>query len=223
MRILLIEDDERLAASLIDSLREQGLFVEHATSEGEVRAYLETHSPTDAVVMDRLLGSFDAKALLPLIRNKRPSASVLVLSAINTPNERTELLDLGADDYIGKPFATHELIARLRATARRISKQTMQHVKVGNVILDLIGHTMSVGGEVVVLPSKEFTVLRALSQQMGRVWSKNELLDFVWGQNSEAETNVVEATITNLRRRLSAASASIAIRNMRNAGYWIEE
>lgn len=223
MRILLIEDDERLASGLVEALREQGLFVEHVTSEAEVRSYLETHAPTDAVVMDRLLGSFDAKALLPLLRNKRPSASILVLSAINTPNERTELLDLGADDYIGKPFATHELIARLRAAARRISKPSLQHVKVGNVILDLIGHTISVDGDVVVLPSKEFTVLRALCQQMGRVWSKNELLDFVWGQNSEAETNVVEATITNLRRRLANAGANVSIRNMRNAGYWLEE
>lgn len=223
MKLLLVEDDTKLAEHLVTNLREHGFFVTHVPDQMGLEAFLGNPSRIDIVVLDRLLGTFDSKMLLPKIRERWPQAPILVLSAISTPNERTDLLNLGADDYLSKPFSTQELVARIRATLRRTSAPASTYISIGNMIVDSVKRIVSVGDKHTTLPTKEFLLLRTLTQEAGRVWSKNELLDYVWGHASNVETNVVEATIANLRKKLSEVGAGVSIRNMRNAGYWIEE
>jgi DNA-binding response OmpR family regulator len=222
MKCLLIEDDARLAGHLISSLRDQGFIVTHAWNRHNIFKILSESSVFDIVILDRMLGTLDAKEFVSEIKRKWPTAPILVLSAISTPNERTDLLDMGADDYIGKPFSTNELIARLRALVRRNHPPSANFIKIGNLVIDFMKRIVSIGDTAENLPAKEFLLLRALSQEVGRVWSKTDLLDYVWGHNVNVDSNVVEATVTNLRKRLAAIGAHVQIKNMRNVGYWIE-
>lgn len=222
MKCLLIEDDARLAGHLISRLRDHGIVVAHAWNPAELSRILQENNMFELVILDRMLGQVDAKEFLPEIKRKWEMVPIMILSAISTPNERTELIDMGADDYLGKPFSTNELIARLRALVRRKNPGVTNFLKVGNLMIDFVQRIVSVGETNENLPAKEFLLLRALSQEVGRVWSKTDLLDYVWGQNANVDTNVVEATVTNLRKRLSAIGADLQIKNMRNVGYWIE-
>lgn len=223
MKVLLVEDDSRLVGHLIPSLKDHGFVVNHVHNLEGLGSALQESGLVDVVILDRMLGSSDSKNSLSQIRERWPNASIVVLSAISTPNERTDLLNMGADDYLGKPFSTSELIARIRALLRRIAVPVGNYVQMSNLVIDLVQRTIAVEGTAEVLPAKEFLLLRALSQKPGRIWSKSDLLDYVWGQAADVGTNVVEATITNLRKKLFDLQANVAIKNMRNSGYWIEE
>lgn len=223
MKLLLVEDDTKLAEHLCESLKDHGFLVTHIASQSELNEALQAPLKIDFILLDRLLGTFDTKNQIPAIRKKWPAVPLIVLSAISTPNERTDLLDLGVDDYVGKPFATHELVARVRALLRRSSVPVGNYLRVGNLIIDSIKHVVSVGDKAEMLPTREFALLRTLAQDPSRIWSKDELLDYVWGQSSSVDTNVVESTVTNVRKKLHDLGANAVIRNMRNAGYWIAQ
>lgn len=221
MKLLLIEDDLKLADHLADSLLSQGFAVTTVSDREALLTSLQSPFVPEVIVMDRIISGFDSKHILPQMRTRWSSTPILVLSAISTPNERTELLNLGADDYLGKPFATHELIARIRVQLRRGHQTSSNFIQIGNVVIDLLARVVSVGGRSINLPAKEFALLRTLAASPSRIWSKDDLLDYVWGQNQTVDTNVVESTVANLRKRLTQIGASVAIRNLRNAGYWI--
>ena len=177
----------------------------------------------ELILLDRLLNQFDSIELLPEIKRVFPGARILILSAINTAAEKADALDRGADDYLGKPFSVSELMARLRALARRPTLAPAPgYLRAGNVVLDTMSRVAIIGSRKISLPNKEFMVLRALIQKPGQVFKKGVLFEQVWDSSTELETNVVEATITNLRRKLEDAAADVKIKNMRNAGYWIE-
>jgi DNA-binding response OmpR family regulator len=222
MKLLLVEDDVKLVELLSGNLKEQGFLVSYAVAINQLFDFFNSDINFDIIVLDRLLQSIDTRDLIGQIKKKWPQAPILVLSAISTPNEKAELLNKGVDDYMGKPFSTQELIARIKALLRRTQQQPSTYVQIGNLVLDTITRTITVDGKADVLPTKEFLLLRVLSQDHKRIWSKTELLDYVWGQSSELETNVVESTMANLRKRIVDLKANITIRNMRNAGYWIE-
>ena len=222
MKLLLVEDDIKLVELLSGNLKEQGFLVSYAVALNQLLDFFNSDINFDIIVLDRLLQSIDTRDLIGQIKKKWPMAPILILSAISTPNEKAELLNKGVDDYMGKPFSTQELIARIKALLRRYQQQPSTYVQIGNLVLDTISRTITVEGKSDVLPAKEFLLLRVLSQDHKRIWSKTELLDYVWGQSSELETNVVESTMANLRKRITDLKANITIRNMRNAGYWIE-
>lgn len=219
---LLIEDDLRLGEHLQSTLRGEGLAIQWVSTVRGIEETLQNEERFDVIILDRLIGEVDTKDWLPRMKAAWPSAMVLVLSAINTPSERTELINGGADDYVGKPFSTEEVLARVRALGRRRGAPASQYLKLGNTVVDQIKRLVSVNDASVQLPAKEFLLLRALVREPGRVWSKDMLLDTVWGSSLETETNVVEATVTHLRKRLTDLGSELRIRNMRNAGYWIE-
>lgn len=223
MKVLLLEDDIKLAQFLVTSLSEVNYQVEHASTLPEFQDLVNSTDDIGVLIMDRLIGNEDSKTLLPKIRALRPSTPIIMLSAISTPNEKTDLLNLGVDDYMGKPFATQEFIARIRALLRRSQVSTQSHLRVGNLMIDSTKRTISVDSKTDLLPSKEFLLLHTLSQQKGRVWSKYDLLESIWGQTADIETNVVEATIANIRKRLHDMGALVSIKNSRNVGYWIED
>lgn len=221
MKLLLIEDDAKLAEHLGQNLKEHGFVVKPVGAVVDLKEVLTSSTPYEFILMDRLLGATDSKVFLPDIKKKWPMAPIIVLSAISTPNERTDLINLGADDYLGKPFSTQELIARMRSLLRRSANPVGNFLQVDDLVVDLIRRVISVGDRAENLPTREFALLRTLAQDPARVWSKDELLDYVWGHNANVDTNVVESTIANVRRKLSEIGASVTIRNMRNAGYWI--
>lgn len=221
MKLLLIEDDFKMASHLDESLKEHGILVTIISSREDIETVLTSPMKVDFIIMDRLISGVDSKSYLQKIKTKWDGIPLIVVSAINTPNERTDLLNLGADDYIGKPFSTQELIARIKALLRRYAKPTGNYIQIGNLIIDSIKRVISVAEKSENIPAKEFALLRTLAQDPSKIWSKDELLDYVWGQASVVETNVVESTVTNLRKKLDALGANISIKNLRNTGYWI--
>lgn len=223
MRILLAEDDAKLRTHLTNTLYQQGISVAAVSTQSELEAATRGNVIFDAFIIDRLLGSFDTKYLLPKLRENHRKTPVLILSAINTPNERTDLIELGADDYMGKPFSTRELLARIRALQRRSSRSSSEYLMIGNTVVDTVRRFVSVNGKTEALPAKEFLLLKTLSEEPGKIWSRIDLLECVWNNCATAATNVVESTVTNLRRKMQHLGSDLKIKNMRNTGYWIED
>jgi len=219
-RILIVEDESKLSAHLDGLLKAETFSTFTCSTYRELEMLFEMPLQRyDLIVLDRLLQGQDSAQLLGTIKTKMPEAKILVLSAVNTPAEKAALLDKGADDYVAKPFAGEELVARVRALLRR----SVKSVALGNVTLDLEGRSMSIGGQSSALTNKEFVLLRTLMTSPGKVFSKAHLHEKVWGMTADVESNVVEATINKLRRRFKEAEASPQIKNQRNTGYWIEE
>lgn len=219
-RVLLAEDDLKLAPLIARSLENEGFSVVSASSAEELDSALDSDS-FSVLILDRLLGPVDTKALLPSLRQRLPQLPVLVISTINTPLERAEIINDGADDYLGKPFLTEELLARVRSLSRRSPEATGRR-RIGNAVLDLTNRCLSQGQKSESLPAREFMMLKTLSESQGRVLSRPELLELVWGNINHSETNLVEATVTNLRKRISVMDCGFQIKNQRNIGYWIE-
>jgi Response regulators consisting of a CheY-like receiver domain and a winged-helix DNA-binding domain len=222
-KILLIEDDTRLTEHISKLLQTEGMNLTAVSTETELESTLAGKEVFQVILMDRLLGNFDMKSKVSDVKRKWSQTPILVLSAINTPIERADLLNLGVDDYMGKPFLSQELLARVKALSRRFSVVPQNYRQMGNTVMDLSKRILSVEDRSEALPPKEFLLFKLLSDDMGRVINRGELLDAVWGNNSATETNVVEATVTNLRKRLQHLGSDLEIKNMRNAGYWLEE
>lgn len=222
--LLLVEDEVKLANSIGENLKTEGYFVDFCTRYEEILPRLkEKADPPDVLVMDRLLFGRDSIDLLEKIRQDFPLLGILVLSAIGSATEKAAVIDRGADDYLAKPFAFMELSARVRALERRSKRsRTSSHISVGNLIMDWQNRTLAVGGRKVLLTNKEFLVLRLLANQPGRIYSKINILEIVWEVNAESESNVVEATVNSVRKKLREAGATLVIKNMRNVGYWVE-
>lgn len=221
-RVLVVEDDQRLAVHLCRLAEDEGFFPHHVGSAMELDHLLDSKNAFDAVILDRLVDGLDTKSRVARMKRFWPATPILVLSAINTPLERAELLNLGVDDYLGKPFLSQELFARLRALMRRIHSKSQDYLEIGDSVLDLQKRILIRGQRQENLPAKEFLLLKALAKDAGRVISRTELLELVWNGSLDVETNVVEATIANLRRRISNLTSRLKIRNSRNVGYWIE-
>lgn len=219
---MIVEDDERLASHICRLAEAEGLYAQRFSTMVELDHWLGLRQPFDIVVLDRLLSGCDTKSRVQQIKQRWPHMPILVLSAINTPLERAELLNLGVDDYLGKPFLSQELLARVRALMRRFRSDQVDYREVGDLILDMPKRILIRGDRQESLPAKEFMLLKVLTDDMGRVLSRNDLLDLVWSNAFEVETNVVEATIANLRRRLAQLGTGVGIKNSRNVGYWVE-
>lgn len=225
MAILVVEDEQKVQDYLNQILTQEGYEVFLASNIEEAQSILSTNSSQlSCAILDRMLYQKDGASLIAPIKKINPNCSILILSALNSPDERGFILDKGADEYIGKPFSTFELLARIRNLHKRtqnsILKPTVRNI--GNTIIDLISHKVIVQSQTLDLSVKEFRLLVVLSETPGRVFNKFELLDRVWEINHDAESNVVEATIRNIRRKLEAANSSLIISSKRNMGYWLE-
>lgn len=222
MKVLVIEDDLEIAGMLSKILTHHGYSVLTVSTKVDVDNLFTSTEVFNSIVLDRLIENFDTKDLIKEFKKKWPNASLIVLSAISTADERVSLLNLGADDYLGKPFSTSELVARIQAVSRRNSKDENAFLQVGNTVIDPIKRVVIVAGRQVMLPSKEFLLLKALCEYPGKVWNKFDLLDNVWGLYIKGETNVVETTILNVRKKLADLQSDVSIKNSRNTGYWVE-
>ncbi|MCH4267344.1 MAG: response regulator transcription factor [Brevundimonas sp.] len=216
MRILLVEDDEELARRLRLGLGEAGFAVDHA-SDGEVALYLGETQTFDAVVLDLGLPRLSGLEVLRQWRARRRNMPVLVLTARDAWTERVDGLNAGADDYLGKPFQTAEVVARLRALVRRSAGDASPILEHEAVRLDVTGGTATLDGRPVDLTARELRILGYLMHRQGRIVSQAELMDHVYALDDIRESNTIEVYVGRLRKKLGRS----CIRTIRGLGYRI--
>ncbi len=223
MRILIVEDEEHLARLIAEVLGSYGYTAEtaHDGRSALARALVE---PFDLLIVDWMLPDVDGIQVIRRLRAAEISVPVLMLTARGQIEDRVEGLDAGADDYLPKPFAFPELLARVRALARRPpEKKTEEKVlTAGDVELDPVRHEVRREGERIDLTAKEFALLAALMQRPGQVFSRSVLLDTVWGVPGEVSTSVVELYVSYLRKKLDRTGEPSHIRTVRGVGYTFE-
>jgi DNA-binding response OmpR family regulator len=227
MQILVVEDDKRVSQFLEQALKAENYLVDVCRNLEELDAFClqKKDDQPQVVLLDRMLGPHDGASRITSLKNIFPSCKILVLSAIDQASEKARVLDLGADDYLAKPFSLEELSARIRLLLRRQNptEQVRDVYNLGNLVLDLKRQHVTVASKKVDLTKKEFQILSLLLENPGRVFNRFQLLDRVWDMDHLAETNVVEVTIKNLRRKLEEVLSSAKIQSKRQLGYWIEE
>lgn len=222
MKVLFIEDDAEICQFVSQYLNTKGLSVTLANNRSEIEACLRARDTFSCIILDRLIENFDTKSLLPEFKKNWPTVPIIILSAISTPEEKADLLNRGADDYVGKPFSAGELYARIQARSRGVQLSQEQFLRLGNTVLDLLKRKVIVNDQSQTFPSKEFLLLQNLMREPGKVWSKPDLLDSIWGTYLKTESNVVETTVLNLRKKLAEMNSDLQVKNLRNSGYWIE-
>jgi two-component system, OmpR family, response regulator len=217
MRILVVEDEASLAKQLTSSIAEAGYAVDHA-ADGERADFLAQTEQYDAMVLDLGLPKIDGLTLLRKWRDSGLATPVLVLTARGSWHEKVQGIDGGADDYVSKPFRIEEVLARLRALMRRASGHLTPEIRAGGVMLDSRRSRVTLDGAPVKLTSHEFRVLSYLMHHRGRVVSQAELIEHIYAQDFDRDSNTVEVFIARLRRKLGAA----LIETVRGLGYRIE-
>ena len=218
MRILLVEDEPDLALMLRTALEKRDYVVDHAATVAVAEEAIELIEH-DVVLLDRQLADGDGISLLELIRKRRPNVPVIVISALGTPSDRVRGLDLGADDYLAKPFLIEELFARMRAVLRRPAAVQSEAVRVGNVDFDITRGIIEVDGRKLDLPRREYLALETLLRRPGQTVRRTTLEESVYGADDEIQSNTLDANISRLRRKLADAGANIEIHPVRGVGY----
>jgi len=219
MRILLVEDDVKIAKFIVKGLKQVGFVVEHAT-DGEDGFYMATTLQYDAAIIDIMLPRLDGLSLIEQLRDARISMPVLVLSAKRSVDDRVKGLETGGDDYLTKPFAFAELVARLQALIRRSrGSPEITTLSIGDLSIDLLTREVTRAGEKIELQPKEFAVLEYLMRNAGRIVSKNMLIGHVWGYDFDPGTNAVEVCICKLRDKIDQDFEPKLLRTIRGVGY----
>jgi DNA-binding response OmpR family regulator len=220
MRILIVEDDKSVADGLLASLRQAGNAVDHAPS-GEVALAAAGAEHYDVILLDIGLPGIDGFEVLRRLREAKNPASVLVLTAYDAVEDRVRGLDLGADDYLAKPFALPELEARIRMLARRTQAVRAAEIQLGALTLDTVGRRARANGKPLDLTAREWGLLEYLVMRAGQVVSKDRLIQALWSWDKEVSPNALEVHMSRLRAKL--AEAGLEIRTIRGFGYLIED
>ena len=218
MRVLLAEDEKKVAQHIRTALREQGFTVEmfHRGDEA-LEAALAT--PYDALVLDVMMPGRDGLSILRVLREKRIATPVLLVTARGEVSERVEGLMLGADDYLSKPFAMSELVARVVALSRRASAQGLTMLRVEDLTMNLITREVQRACQKIELPLREFALLEYLMRSPGRVLTRTQLIENVWQWHFDTGTNVVEVYVQRLRRKVDDGHEVKLIHTVRGVGY----
>jgi DNA-binding response OmpR family regulator len=223
MRILLVEDDKKTAAFIAKGLERAGFAVDQAAN-GEDGLHLALTEPYDAAVIDIMLPAQDGLSLIEEVRRQKVNLPVIFLSARRSVDDRIRGLQAGGDDYLTKPFAFSELLARLRALIRRASGAPgPTRLKVGSLSLDLLKREVVRDGDKLDLQPREFALLEYFMRHPGEVVSKTVLLEHIWGYNFEPQTNVVDVLVCRLRKKLGAGPGEQIIHTIRGVGYVLKE
>jgi Response regulators consisting of a CheY-like receiver domain and a winged-helix DNA-binding domain len=218
MQILVVEDEAKLAA-LIKRVLTAERHVVDVAPDGMTGAALAQRGPYDVIVLDRMLPDVDGVTLLRLLRTKGMVTPVLMLTALGAVDERVVGLDAGADDYLAKPFAFAELIARIRALGRRSAVVPGRRLQAGDLSLDELRHVAQVGDQTVDLSAREFALLGYLIRHAGQVLTRQQILDAVWGAEPDVYSNVVDLYVHYLRRKLGELGRADRLRTVRGVGY----
>ncbi len=224
MKILVVEDNARVARFVTQGLREAGHTVDHADN-GRDGMFTAASEPYDVIVMDRMLpGNIDGLAIIEALRKAGNRTPILILSALDAVDERIRGLKSGGDDYLTKPFAFGELLARVDALGRRSSGgDTDRALQVGDLRMDLLSRRVTRGARLITLQPREFKLLEYLMRHANQVVTRTMLLEAVWDYNFDPQTNVVDVHISKLRQKIELDSERPLVRTVRNAGYMMCE
>ena len=219
MRILLVEDDQRIALFIVKGLKAEGFAVDHAEN-GEDGLHLALTEPYDAAVIDIMLPKLNGLALIERMRQEKKKIPVIILSAKDTVDDRVKGLQTGGDDYLTKPFAFSELLARIHALIRRSTDQSEPtQLVVGDVAMNLITREVVRAKKKIDLQPLEFSLLEYLMRNAGRVVSKTMIMEHVWDYYFDPQTNVVESRIYKLREKIDKNFPTKLIHTVRGVGY----
>jgi DNA-binding response OmpR family regulator len=217
MNILLVEDEARIANFVCAGLREHGFQVHHCDNGNDGHALASARS-YDAILLDIMVPGRDGLSILKSLRRAGCPTPVILLTARNELEDRVEGLNLGADDYIAKPFFVEELVARVHAVLRRVSGERQNLLQADGLTLDRMAREVTCGGERVALTSREFNLLEYLMRSPGRVFTRTQILEHVWGYDFDPQTNIVDACIQRVRRKIDREGRS-SIEAVRGVGY----
>jgi two-component system, OmpR family, response regulator len=223
MRILLLEDDANTAAYISKGLEEEGHTVDHIP-DGRDALGPAIRESYDVIILDRMLPNLDGLAIIKAIRGAGCRVPVLFLTALGGVDDRVEGLDAGGDDYLVKPFAFSELLARVNALARRPhTKGEETRLKVGDLEVDLVSRRVSRGGDTIDLQPREFRLLEVLVRNQGRILTRTMLLERVWSFHFDPKTSVVETHISRLRAKIDKPYGRELIHTIRGSGYTVHD
>jgi len=224
MRVLVVEDDSQVAAYLVKGLKEQGHNVDHA-ADGKNGLFLASSEDYDAMIIDRMLPELDGLAIVKSVRAAGKTTPMLILSALGEVDARVEGLRAGGDDYLTKPFAFSELLARLDALLRRARQTpaTETTLRVADLELDQLTRTVKRGGNTIALQPREYRLLEYLMHNAGRVVTRTMLLEQVWDYYFDPQTNVIDVHISRLRGKIDKNFDPPLLQTVRGAGYMIRE
>lgn len=222
MRLLLAEDEKELSRALIAIFIHDRYSVDAVYNGEDALTYLETEN-YDAVILDVMMPKIDGLTVLRKIREKGNKVPVLILTAKSEIDDKVRGLDYGADDYLTKPFAAKELLARIRSITRRKTEQYGQKLLLGRTALDKTSFTLEAPGGTHRLTNREYQIMEMLMRDPGCVISTERFMEKIWGYDSKAEINVVWVYLSNLRKKLLSIQADVQIKAVRNQGYFLEE
>jgi two-component system OmpR family response regulator len=223
MRVLLVEDDLKIASFIIKGLKEAGFAVDHAC-DGEDGLHLALTEPYDSAIIDIMLPEIDGLTLIEELRRQKKNIPILILSAKRSVDDRVKGLQTGGDDYLTKPFAFSELLARVRALIRRASGATEPtSLSYSDLSLNLLSRTVFRKEEKIDLQPLEFSLLEYLMRNAGNVVTKTMIMEHVWDYNFDPQSNVVEVRICKLREKIDKDFSTNLIHTIRGVGYVLKE
>ncbi|MCG2665446.1 response regulator [Bradyrhizobium sp. GCM10023182] len=222
MRILLVEDEVEMAGALSSALKRYDMVVDHAPTlaDAEEAISADVHA---AVLLDRQLPDGDGLTLIPKLRARADGVPIIVLTARGELADRIAGLDSGADDYLAKPFAVEELLARLRAVLRRHAGLSPDVIRAGRIVFDIGHREASIDGQPFELPRRELLVLEALIRRIGRTVLRSALEEAVYTFDDEIQSNALDTHVSRLRRKLAEADAGVEIHGIRGVGYLLKK
>jgi len=223
MRILLIEDDQSVGDYITKGLRQSGFTVDHA-AEGKQGLLLATSENYDVMIIDRMLPNVDGLTIIQTLRVAENKTPILILSALSDVDDRVKGLKAGGDDYLVKPFAFAELLARIEAIHRRQqSSTTRTRLKVADLEMDLLAHKVTRSGENFNLQPREYKLLEYLMKHAGQVVTRTMLLENVWEYHFDPQTNVIDVHISRLRQKIDKGFDQQLLTTVRGAGYMLHD
>lgn len=222
MRVLLLEDEPEMASALRDALARNDMILDHAPTIADAEE-IAASGVHDVLILDRQLPDGDGLSLVPRLRLKGNTIPVLVLTARGEISDRVEGLDHGADDYLAKPFAFEELLARLRALMRRPAARQSDIVTVGRLSYDHSSRDARVGDRMLDLTRRELLVLETLLRRLGRMVPRSSLMEAVFSMDDDVLPNALDTQVSRLRRKLADAGSGIIINGVRGVGYLLRE
>lgn len=222
MRILVIEDERKVASFIRRGLEEERYIVETAP-DGESGLDLALHNHFDAIVLDVMLPKLDGFGVLATLRDAGAATPVLMLTARSTTDDRVQGLDLGADDYLAKPFHFEELAARLRSILRRSSSEKTTRIVCGDLTLDMVTHFAFRDEKEIELTTKEYALLEYLMRNKDRILSRSMIMQHVWKHNFDPESNIIDVYIKRLRNKVERPGHPQLIQSIRGVGYRMRE
>lgn len=218
----MVEDERKIAGFIRQGLEEHGFNVE-VCGNGDEAYTLATTRPYDTIVLDIMLPGRDGLSILRGLRERKNAVPVILVTARTELNERVDGLNLGADDYLTKPFYVEELVARIHAVARRASDTPPGILRADDLTVDLMSRHVRRGGREIELTAREFALIEHLMRMPGRVYTRTQLLEHVWGYDFDPETNLVDVNIRRLRKKIDEESETPLIETVRGVGYRIRK